>query len=225
MAEPRAPWAPSVDGGRGSATCEPALAAGRLKAAGLSAATGFPFTGKGPVQEKQRSGRAGVCHGPQGGPAEAESEEQGAACRPQPLQAEGGRPRGTHPEEAVQSQEHQGAGGRPAHAAGWRWRQQGDAQVPSPVGGGPGTRGRQVGPRAAAGTAGPRRPSEPGGGLWSVGDPGTASPPGQPGGRRPCPAAPCGATRTTGKKEASGYIPERGLKIAPLPAGGGFPAG
>lgn len=169
------------------------------------------------MQEKQRSGRAGVRRGPQGGPAEAEGQEQGAACWPQPLQAEGGRPRGTHPEEAVESQEHQGAWGRPARAAGRQCRRQGDAQVPGPVGSGCGTRGRQVVRLSAApGTAGP------GHGSWSVGDPGRAPRRGSRGGRpcpEPSPAALCGAP---GKKEAVGPIPERGLKIAPVPAAGAF---
>ena len=39
------------------------------------------------MQEEQQSGRPGICCGPQGGPAEAEGQEQGATHWPQPLPA------------------------------------------------------------------------------------------------------------------------------------------
>lgn len=172
--------------------CEPTLAEGRLRAAGpwlgvgalMTAAPACSFTGQGSVQEEQWAGRAGVRCGPQGGPAEAEGQEQGAACWPQPLQAEGARSGGTHPEEAVPSQGHQGAWGSPARTAGGRRRQQGDAQVPGPGSGGRSAGGRQVGgvsapartsaavPRGLGERAdGLRRPSEPGQGSWRAPDP------------------------------------------------------
>lgn len=161
--------------------CEPTLAEGRLTAAGpwlgvgalTRAAPSCPFTGQGSVQEEQWTGRAGIRHGPPGGPAEAKGQEQGAACWPRPLQAQGGRPRGAHPEEAVPSQEHQGAWGSPARG---QRRRQGDPQVPGPGSGGHGTEGRQVvGVTATAWTSavvprglGRRQWAEPGQGSWRV---------------------------------------------------------
>lgn len=69
------------------------------------------------MQEEQQSGRPGICCGPQGGPAEAEGQEQGAAHWPQPLPAKGGHPRGSYPEETVTSQECQGIWDGPAPTA------------------------------------------------------------------------------------------------------------
>lgn len=98
----------------------------------------LPLLGKGPVREEPRAGRAGGHRGPQGRPAEAHGEEQGAAGWSWPL------PRGACPEEAVPSQEHQGVRGSQTPPAGRPRGRRGDAQVPGPACRGHGARGRQV---------------------------------------------------------------------------------